>query len=76
MDVIGDQLPLVVARFEQMAKRGVLSLQPLLGAFAFVRIHPAVDFADGESPFLKVMPELVQRVAVLGKDEQPAARVL
>jgi hypothetical protein len=34
-----------------------------------------MDLADGVSPFLEVLPEPVQRVPVLGEDEQSATGV-
>ncbi len=46
-----------------------------LGAFARVGVHAAVDFADGVAPLSQVLAEVVQRVAMLGEDEQLAPAV-
>ena len=48
------------------------------GSWARLRswgVHAAMDLADGVSPFLEVLPEPVQRVPVLGEDEQSATGV-
>ena len=48
----------------------------LLRLFAIARVHPAVDFAGRIAPGFEMVPQVVQRVAVLGKDEQLAPSVL
>ena len=47
-------------------------LRPL----AFVGVHPAVDFAGRVAPAAEVLLDVVQRVAVLGEQQQLAAAVL
>ena len=41
-----------------------------------MRVHAAVNFAGGSSPTSRVLPEILQRVAVLGEDQQLAAAIL
>ena len=50
----------------------LLGAEFLLGALALVRIHAAVNLAGGVTPFCQMFAEVVQRVAVLGEDEQLA----
>ncbi len=48
----------------------------LLGPLPLVGIHAAVDLAGRVAPLFQMLAEVVQRVAVLGEDEQLAAAVL
>ena len=47
----------------------------LLGAFPLVRVHAAVDLAGGVTPAFQRLTQVIQRIAVLGEDEQLAPPV-
>ena len=53
-----------------------LSTELFLGTLAFVRIHAAMNFAGGVTPAGQVLLDVIQRVAVLGKQQQFAATIL
>ena len=46
-----------------------------LGAFAFVGIHAAMNLAGGVAPAGQVFLDVVERVAVLGKQQQFATAI-
>ncbi len=53
-----------------------LGAELFLGPLPFVRVHAAVDLARRVAPAAQVLLDVVQRVAVLGEQQQLAAAVL
>ena len=61
----------------RLGRHAYLAARPeiLLGLPALARVHPAVDLAGRVTPRFDVLPQMVQRIPVLGEDQELAPPV-